>query len=99
MGGRGLTIRTDLPAAELRRLARREKDRVAAARMRAIAGALEGMTRAEAARLAGMERQGAGGGGGGRQPPGPAGAVNPPGPRRGGRPGRGGGGARGRRGG
>jgi transposase len=57
MGGRGLTIRTDLPAAELRRLARREKDRAAAARMRAIAGALEGMTRAEAARLAGMERQ------------------------------------------
>jgi transposase len=57
MGGRGLTIRTDLPAAELRRLARREKDRAAAARMQAIAGALEGMTRAEAARLAGMERQ------------------------------------------
>jgi transposase len=57
MGTRGLTIRTDLPAAELRRLARREKDRVAAARMQAIAGALEGMTRAEAARLAGMERQ------------------------------------------
>ena len=57
MGGRGLTIRTDRPAAELRRLARREKDRAAAARMRAIAGALEGMARAEAARLAGMERQ------------------------------------------
>src|SRR3954471_17465113 len=57
MGGRGLTIRTDLPAAELRRLARREKDRAAAARMQAIAGALEGLTRAEAARLAGMERQ------------------------------------------
>ena len=57
MGARGLTIRTDLPAAALRRLARREKDRAAAARMQAIAGALEGMTRAEAARLAGMERQ------------------------------------------
>src|SRR5512133_617549 len=57
MAGRGLTIRTDLPAAELRRLARREKDRAAAARMQAIAGALEGMARAEAARLAGMERQ------------------------------------------
>ena len=57
MGGRGLTVRTDLPAAELRRLARREKDRAAAARMQAIAGALEGLTRAEAARLAGMERQ------------------------------------------
>jgi transposase len=57
MGGRALTIRTDLPAAELRRLARREKDRAAAARMQAIAGALEGLSRAEAARLAGMERQ------------------------------------------
>jgi transposase len=57
MGGRGLTIRTDLPAAELRRLARREKDRAAAARMQAIAGALEGLPRAKAARLAGMERQ------------------------------------------
>ena len=57
MGGRGLTIRTDLPATELRRLARREKDRAAAARMQAIAGALEGLSRAEAARLAGMERQ------------------------------------------
>src|SRR5215211_2141760 len=57
MGAKGLAIRTDVPAAELRRLARREKDRAAAARMQAIAGALEGMTRAEAARLAGMERQ------------------------------------------
>ncbi len=57
MGAKGLPIRTDVPAAELRRLARREKDRAAAVRMQAIAGALEGMTRAEAARLAGMERQ------------------------------------------
>jgi len=57
MGGRALTIRTDLPAEELRRLARREKDRAAAARLQAIAGALEGLPRAEAARLAGMERQ------------------------------------------
>ena len=57
MNGKRLTIREDIPAAELRRLARREADRAAAARMQAIAGALEGMTRAEAARLAGMERQ------------------------------------------
>src|SRR3712207_8563058 len=56
MGAKGLPIRDDVPAAELRRLARREKDH-AAARMRAIAGALEGLSRAEAARLAGMERQ------------------------------------------
>ena len=46
MGARGLTIRTDVTAEELRRLARREKDRAAAARMQAIAGALEGMARA-----------------------------------------------------
>jgi transposase len=57
MGAKGLPIRDDVPAAELRRLARREKDRAAAARMQAIAGALEGLSRAEAARLAGMERQ------------------------------------------
>lgn len=57
MGGRRLAILGDVPAAELRRLARREPDRAAAARMQAIAGALEGLTRAEAARLAGMERQ------------------------------------------
>jgi transposase len=57
MNGKRLSIREDLSAAELRRRARREPDRAAAARMQAIAGALEGMTRAEAARLAGMERQ------------------------------------------
>ena len=57
MNGKRLTIREDIPAAELRRLARREADRAAATRMQAIAGALEGLTRAEAARLAGMERQ------------------------------------------
>src|SRR5215212_9488328 len=57
MGAKGLPIRDDVPAAELRRRARRERNRAAAARMRAIAGALEGMTRAEAARLAGMERR------------------------------------------
>ena len=52
-----LAIRQDLPAAELRRLARREPDRRAAMRLSAIANALEGLSRAEAARLAGMERQ------------------------------------------
>lgn len=57
MSGKPLTIRTDLSSAELRRRARREPDRAAAARMQAIANALEGITRAEAARLAGMERQ------------------------------------------
>jgi transposase len=57
MGARGLPIRDDVPVRELRRLARREPERAAAARMFAIANALEGMSRAEAARLAGMERQ------------------------------------------
>jgi hypothetical protein len=51
-------IRTDLASpARLRRLARRERNPRAASRMPAIAGAPEGMSRAEAARLAGMERQ------------------------------------------
>jgi transposase len=52
-----LTIREDRSAAELRVYARRAPDPRAAARAYAIANALEGMTRAEAARLAGMERQ------------------------------------------
>jgi len=52
-----LAIRQDLPAAELRRLARREPDRRAAMRLLAIANALDGLSRAEAARRAGMERR------------------------------------------
>jgi transposase len=55
--GAALVIRDDLTAAELRRHARFEPSRRAALRMLAIANALEGMSRAEAARLAGMERQ------------------------------------------
>ena len=52
-----LPIRTDLSAGELRSLAQRQKDPRAASRMYAIAHALEGKSRAEAARLSGMERQ------------------------------------------
>jgi transposase len=52
-----LAIRQDLSAAALRRLARHEPDRRAAMRLMAIAHALDGFSRAEAARLAGMERQ------------------------------------------
>jgi transposase len=55
--GRALKIRDDIPPGDLRSLARRETDVRAAMRMMAIANALEGMDRAEAARLAGMERQ------------------------------------------
>ena len=57
MAAAGLAIRGDLSAADLRALARRERSRTAAVRMYAVADALEGMTRAEAARLAGLERQ------------------------------------------
>ena len=53
----GLAIRSDLSAEELRRLAGRESAARVARRMLAIANALEGLKRAEAARLAGMERQ------------------------------------------
>ena len=52
-----LAVRRDRSAAELRQLARREPDRQAAVRLLAIASALEGLSRAEAARLAGIERQ------------------------------------------
>ena len=52
-----LAIRRDLSAEELRRSARREPDRRAAMRLLAIADALDGLSRAEAARRAGMERQ------------------------------------------
>src|SRR3712207_8922982 len=53
----GLPIRQDYSPADLRQRAAREKDCRASLRLLAIANALEGMTRAEAARLAGMERQ------------------------------------------
>src|ERR671912_2237258 len=52
-----LAIRQDYEPADLRRRAAREGDRRAALRLLAIANALEGLPRAEAARLAGMERQ------------------------------------------
>src|SRR5918997_2400086 len=52
-----LQIRRDHSPTDLRLRAAREKDTRAALRLLAIANALEGMTRTEAARLAGMERQ------------------------------------------
>jgi transposase len=56
--GQALSIRDDLfNAAELRILARRSRQRRAATRMLAIANALDGMSRAAAARLVGLERQ------------------------------------------
>ena len=66
MGARGLVIPRkshlrfrwdDVGAAELRRFAQGEADRCAVLRALAIAQALEGASRAEAARLVGRERQ------------------------------------------
>ncbi len=56
--GRGLAIREDIATArELRRLAKKEPRRRTAMRMLALANAMDGMSRAEAARAAGIERQ------------------------------------------
>ena len=52
-----LLIRTDISLETLRRRARLERDGRVAARLLAIANALDGMSRAEAARAAGMDRQ------------------------------------------
>ena len=52
-----LRIREDISSGELRRQARRERDGRVSARLIAIANALDGMDRASAARLAGMDRQ------------------------------------------
>jgi hypothetical protein len=52
-----LAIRDDIGSGELRRRPRRESDGRVSARLIAIAYALEGMDRATAARLAGMDRQ------------------------------------------
>src|SRR3954466_4705647 len=58
MAARGLAIRADVATAtELRRLAKWEPRQPTAQRMLAIANALDGMSRAEAARSAGIERQ------------------------------------------
>jgi transposase len=55
--GVALPIRDDIPAAELRRLARLEADGRVACRLLALANALDGMSRAQAAEQAGMDRQ------------------------------------------
>ena len=56
--GYGLAVREDIAhPTELRRLAKKEPRRRTAQRMLAIANAMEGMSRADAARTAGIERQ------------------------------------------
>jgi hypothetical protein len=57
MAGRGLKTRDDLDPAAPRRFAGSEPDRRAALRALAIARALEGASRADAARLVGRERR------------------------------------------
>ena len=52
-----LPIRPDRDPADLRRLARRERDGRVSARLLALANALDGLPREEAARLAGMTGQ------------------------------------------
>ena len=52
-----LLIRQDMSPEELRRLARRESHGRVASRLLALAHALDGMDRGQAARLAGMDRQ------------------------------------------
>jgi transposase len=52
-----LVIRDDIPPEEWRRLARRESNGRVISRRLALAPALEGLDRGEAARLAGMDRQ------------------------------------------
>lgn len=54
---RALEVRDDLTASELRARAAREKKNRVARRMLAVANALDGMSRADAARAAGMDRQ------------------------------------------
>jgi transposase len=52
-----VAIRRDHAPEELRALARRERDGRVCSRLLALANALDGMSREEAARLAGMDRQ------------------------------------------
>lgn len=55
--GAARSLRSDIPAAELRRLARLEVDGRVACRLLALANVMEGMSRSAAARQAGMDRQ------------------------------------------
>lgn len=55
--GAAILIRTDIAAEELRRLARQERNGRVACRLLALANVLDGMSREDAARQAGMDRQ------------------------------------------
>jgi transposase len=55
--GQPIAVRTDFAAVEVRRLARRAKDSDQVRRLLAIAAVLDGASRAEAAKVGGMDRQ------------------------------------------
>jgi transposase len=55
--GQAIAVRTDFAAVEVRRLARRAKDSDQVRRLLAIAAVLDGASRAEAAKVGGMDRQ------------------------------------------
>jgi transposase len=55
--GAPVPLRDDIPAEELRQLARQESDGRVACRLLGVANVLDGMSRAQAARQAGMDRQ------------------------------------------
>ena len=57
MGAKGVEVRQDISAVVLRKKARQEKDGKVVARLFGIANVLEGISRGEAARQAGMNRQ------------------------------------------
>ena len=55
--GSAVKIRTDYSAVELRRLARVSKDARQSSRLLSLAAVLDGMSRTDAARIGGMDRQ------------------------------------------
>src|SRR5437660_12093415 len=55
--GHAIPVRTDYTAGEVRRLAQRAQDAAEARRLLAIAAVLDGVSREEAAKIGGMDRQ------------------------------------------
>jgi transposase len=55
--GRAIAVRTDFTAGEVRQFAKRVRDAAQARRLLAIAAALDGASRADAAKIGGMDRQ------------------------------------------
>jgi transposase len=55
--GRAIPVRTDYTASEVRRLAKQAKDAAQARRLLAIAAVLDGVSREDAAKIGGMDRQ------------------------------------------